>query len=100
MGQYREKRREVEARQFTGNENEMLDVVNWVMQQGYSWFDLFTPAPSRGVSIERKTGFMLISDDNGEFMRAGRGDWVVRDPTGRVRPMSDADFNATYDQIS
>lgn len=100
MPNYREKLREVEAKCFDGTEDEMLQVVDWIKSLGYTWFDMFTPAPTKGVSIERRTGFLMIVDVEGNLATAQKGDWIINDPTGRVYPMKPANFDATFEQIS
>lgn len=99
MPNFREKPREIEAKRFFGTEQDKLDVITWVKSKGYTWFDMFTPAPTNGVSIDRSTGFMLLVDSKGNLAAVESGDWVVVDPTGLIYPMKDESFHATFAEI-
>lgn len=96
---FREKQKEVEARLFDGDTEDMMAVVTWIQSKGYIWFDLFTPAPSRGVSIDPATGFLSLVNSKGELAAAQKGDWVLSLPDGDMKPMKANEFEATYQEI-
>lgn len=96
---YREKLKEVEARHFDGDQQELADVVAWIQEQGYVWFDMFTPASACGVSIDPSSGSLILVNKKGELSRVQRGYWVVKQPNGNLEPLADEEFHATFEEI-
>jgi len=101
--QYRERPKEVEAKLFDGTQQYMMDVLTWVQENGYTLFDMFTPAPANGVTIDVASGSMQLVNTDGysqkttSFVR--RGDYVVKDALGKMRGMRPEEFEALYDPI-
>lgn len=96
---FREKPREIEARHFDGDQQALMDVVSWIQENGYVWYDMFTPAPAGGVSMDPSTGFLLLVDKKGELAQVQRGYWIIKKPNGNLVPMSNAEFTATYEVV-
>jgi hypothetical protein len=88
---YRKKSVEVEAQQFTTNNEEgsptMDAIVNWVNQgrnEGGAWHN--------GTDI-------FVATPEGQ-MRAGVGDWIIRGVKGEFYPCKPDIFEATYEEVA
>lgn len=94
---YVEKPRQVEACPFDGETSDLMACVAWVQENGYVWYDMFTPAPARGVTIDPATGFLIIINRDGRTMSAEKGQhWLVKGVDGSIITMPADEFNATY----
>lgn len=96
---FREKAKVIEARVFDGDQAALMDVVNWIRENGYTWFDLFTPVPASGVGMEPTTGFLLISNKSRVLHSAQKGDWVIKRVDGDFTTMTKAAFTSTYKHV-
>lgn len=96
---FREKPKEVEARLFDGDTDALMDVVAWAQAQGYVWFEPFTPAPSKGITINPASGFLGISS-GGDLKFAEKGDWLYLDVDGLIKSAKASWFAATYEEIA
>lgn len=94
--EYQEKPKKVQAKRFDGNSEELISVLTWIQDRGYTLYDTFSPAPSRGVSIMPSTGFLTLIDSKGDFSSVLKGDWVILQPNGDFKKMSNSEFEATY----
>ena len=95
---FREKRKEIEARLFDGDTAALMDVVSWIQSKGYSWYEPFSPAPAKGITMDPTTGFLGLSN-NGETSFAEKGDWVYQDVDDVVKVGKAGTFEASYEEI-
>jgi hypothetical protein len=96
---YKEKLKEVEAQCFDGDQQALMDVVSWIQENGYVWYDMFTPAPACGVTMDPSTGFLILVNRQGELARVQKSDWVVKQPNGNLAKMTNEEFEATYEEV-
>lgn len=95
---FREKPKEIEGRLFDGDTAALMDVVSWIQDNGYVWYEPFTPAPAKGITIDPATGFLGIMTSDG-LKFAEKGDWIYKDVTGEFKTMKADVFEATYEQV-
>lgn len=98
---YRKKPVVIEARQLVGTPSEIHDVYLWVeanTQGGYDTNDDGEPIPESGVSIDARTGFMVIATLEGE-MQAKPGDYIIRGVQGEFYPCKPDIFEQTYEPV-
>ena len=82
---FRKKPVVVEARQLTGSNENYQEIYNWVKRSVGSFNPLSQFVPTRGVSIDPKTGFVLIATLEG-VMQAKPEDWIIRGVHGEFYP--------------
>lgn len=99
MPQFREKPKVIEARLFAGSTSDLMAVVSWIQSNGYVWFDMFTPAPGNGITIDAATGFLNIMTPEGLMMAQQGMHYMVKDVSGKIRPMPKAEFEATFEEV-
>jgi hypothetical protein len=97
--EFTEKPKRVEARRFDGSPDDMWAVLVWVQENGYTLYDTFTPAPSRGVSIIASAGYLSLVDSSGNLSSVQKGDWVIKQPNGDFKRMSNDEFEATFEPV-
>lgn len=85
MAKYRKKPIEVEAIQWTGDNERAI----------YAWEEEFLRAPNLVV---RPEGFIYVHTLEGS-MRAQKGDWIIRGVNGEVYPCKPDIFEATYGSV-
>lgn len=94
---YEEKRLRVQAMRFDGTTDDLMAVANWIQENGYVWYDPFTPAPPRGVTMYPATGFMQLVDSKGQAVQVKRGEWVLLMPDGDFKSMTVSEFQARFE---
>lgn len=91
----------IEAMQLAGTPAEMHTVYRWIEQntQGsYDTNDTAEPVPASGVSIDARTGFLVIATLEGQ-MQAKPGDWIIRGVQGEFYPCKPDIFSETYELL-
>lgn len=98
----------VEARQLIGTATQTMDIVDWVRNNGYPWLlgnalepETLIPedggkAGDVGLYIDPKSGNLVIHEVWGD-VRAGYGDWIVRDSNGEFHTYKPYAFEDKYD---
>ena len=97
---YRKKPVVIEAMQYGGTLTECMAVYQWVERNSQGSYDTNDPVggiPVNGVSIDARTGFMVIATLEGE-MQAKHGDYIIRGVQGEFYPCKPDIFKATYEQ--
>lgn len=98
---YRKKPVVVEAMHHEGASTDLMDVYRWVERNTQGSYDTNDPSgemPASGVSIDARTGFMVIATLEGE-MQAKPGDYVIRGVQGEFYPCKPDIFEATYEAV-
>lgn len=98
---YRKKPVVIEARRLAGTPFEIHDVYLWVeanTQGSYDTNDDGEPVPESGVSIDARTGFMVIATPEGE-MQVKPGDYIIRGVQGEFYPCKPDIFEQTYEPV-
>lgn len=99
MPMYQKKPVIIEARQLTGSNADMHAVYQWVEANTQGSFDpTAEEVPISGVSIDPKTGFMLIATLEG-VMQAKPGDYIIKGVEGEFYPCKPDIFAKTYDNV-
>lgn len=97
--QFREKTKVIEAMFFDGTQDELMEVLEWILAHGYIWFDMFTPAPIQGVTIDGDTGFLNIMTGRG-LMAARKGQhYIVLQPSGEMKPVPKHEFESVFEAL-
>ena len=99
---FRKKPVTIEAMLFDGTYAETHAVYKWVEENTQGSYDTNNPAggvPESGVSIDARTGFMVIATLEGE-MQAKPGDWIIKGVQGEFYPCKPEIFEATYEEVS
>ena len=89
MNRFREKLLEIEAWQFNGDDRDAWP--EWVKGHPYTAIHYAAVAPEPYQ--------LSITSEEGE-MRADIGDWLVRDPEGKVSIVKADAFPALYEPVS
>lgn len=84
----------VEARQFTGDTANDMDIYLWVESQIGS-FNPLEPFPDKGISIDPTTGYIFLATVQKVYVVATL-DWIVRDSNGIFSVWKDKDFQEHF----
>jgi hypothetical protein len=93
MPRYRKKPVEIEAARWTGNENDLEDVLVLVDWQALPTDDVHVKA---GIGYVPAHGTLDIPTLEG-VMTAQPGDWIVKGVQGELYPVKPDIFEATYE---
>lgn len=86
----------LEAMQLTGSGPHDIKVYQWVEQYVGGFGAVTLRGESKGISVDPKTGFMLIATPKG-VIEAEPGDFIIHAVTGEFRAMKGDVFRATYE---
>jgi hypothetical protein len=92
-------RTEVEARQFTGEHEE---IVSWVNDSdGEAEYMAYTPAVRNGLGLELEGAFpaCIMVEVEGCEEYVDEGDWVIKDALGKFHTCTAADFIEMYEEV-
>ena len=106
---YRKKPVAVEAMQLIGDPPEIMEVCDWIVDNGYPWLLGNANEPSTlvpeggtvddpGIYIEPATGLLVIRTLEGD-MRASLKDYIIKGVKGEMYPCKPDIFEATYEKM-
>lgn len=90
MGYYRKKPVVIEAKQFKGDVENILEILNWIAD----FHKLI------GKPVARFEGGVLIIPTLEGDMTAQIGDWIIKGVQNEFYPCKPDIFNNTYEEVS
>lgn len=95
IGQYRKKPVVIEAVQWSGNEEDLDEVLSLID---------FDALPDNGIQVGRGIGFVpalgaLDIPTLEGVMTAQPGDWIIKGVAGEIYPCKPEIFEATYEAV-
>lgn len=85
----------IEAMHFVGDSSTDLNIYRWLEDEVGSFSSQASNIPYKGVSVDPKTGFMIIATQGG-MVYVVPGDWIVRYPNGDFSKYDQEEFESKY----